>query len=111
MKNTVSFTLLVTLCACSQNAMLSNATPGYADGYRAGCKTATAEASNIDRTIVRDQKRYLNDSEYQKGWDTGERSCRVTNDQASPNRPGDVYDAGGVIGPGGQSDGETGAYP
>ena len=106
---TVCISLL--LASCSQNAMLSNATPAYGEGYRAGCKTATAEASNIDRIVVRDPKRYLNDSEYQKGWDTGERSCRVTYDQASPNRPGDVYDAGGVIGPGGQSDGETGAYP
>lgn len=111
MKQLYPLPTLFLLTACSQSAMLANATAGFRDGYHAGCETATAEASNITRTVVQDKKRYLNDAEYQKGWDNGEQSCKVTHDQANPNRPGEVYDAGGVIGPGGQSDGETGAYP
>lgn len=105
------FSVVGILSGCSQNSLLANASPGFADGYRAGCKTATLEASNTARGIIKDKKRYLNEPEYQKGWDSGERGCQASHDQPNSNMPSDVYDAGGVIGPGGQMDGESGVYP
>lgn len=106
-------TLMVSLllAACSQNALLQNASPGFAEGYRAGCQTATLEASQESQRTIKDKPRYLNDLEYQKGWEAGEKNCQLSHDQSNPNMSGDVYDAGGVIGPGGQQDGEVGAYP
>ena len=56
------------LISCSQEFVLSNSTPSFAEGYRAGCKSGSSVASNMTGEIIKDDKRYLNDAEYASGW-------------------------------------------
>ena len=37
---------LALITGCSQAFILSNATPSFADGYRAGCESGASEGSN-----------------------------------------------------------------
>ena len=104
-------TFLFLMTGCSQDFILSNATPAYADGYRAGCQTGTGEASNISRTVVRDDKRYQNEPDYQTGWDTAQRRCNSRSESTFSTGTTTVYVSGGVVGGGGHSDSGGGQYP
>ena len=105
--------MLIILAACSQESMLAYSTPGYAKGYHDGCQTGTAQASNISRTVVRDEKKYANDTEYRQGWDDGKGRCdsRFDTTVSTTNGNGSVYDSSGVVGGGGHSDYGGGQYP
>lgn len=111
MKRAPLITALLLIVGCSQDFILSNATPSYADGYRAGCQTGTGEASNISRTVVRDEKRYQNEPDYQNGWDTAKRRCNSRSESTFSTGTTTVYDSAGVIGGGGHSDSGGGQYP
>ena len=73
------------LGACSESFLLSNSSPAYADGYKAGCENGTSTASNLTGEFVRDEKRYLKDEEYANGWRAGNRVCGGVNYSGNPN--------------------------
>ncbi len=77
--------LLIAFSGCSQEFVLSNATPSFRDGYKDGCQTGTAKASNLTGTVVQDQKRYLEDTEYARGWRNGKRQCNYDDARKNPN--------------------------
>ena len=111
MKKVSLISALLLITGCSQDFILSNETPSYADGYRAGCQTGTGEASNISRTVVRDDKRYRNEPDYQNGWDTAQRRCNSRSESTFSTGTTTVYDSAGVVGGGGHSDSGGGQYP
>jgi len=111
MNKAAPITLLLLATGCSQDFILSNATPSYADGYRAGCQTGTGQASNISRTVVRDDKRYKYEPDYQDGWDTAQRRCNSRSESTFSTGTTTVYDSAGVVGGGGHSDSGGGSTP
>ena len=112
MQKILLITIPLLLTACSQEAMLAYSTPSYAKGYHEGCQTGTAEASNISRTVVRDEKLYANDREYRNGWDAAKARCDSRFETTFPTAGGtSVYDSSGVVGGGGHSDFAGGQYP
>ncbi len=49
---------------------LSQKSPAYQEGYKAGCKTAQGE-------YTKSSERFNNDSEYHEGWFAGRSSCQA----------------------------------
>lgn len=72
---------------CGEDFLRETSSPGFADGYRSGCDNGSSTASNKTGQFVRDDKRYLNDAEYARGWRAGNRECDGENFKANPNDP------------------------
>jgi hypothetical protein len=113
MRNVLMISILLFGAGCSQDMLLAHSTPAYAQGYREGCQTGTAAASNISGTVVRNEKRYKNEPDYQQGWDAGQNRCNARFDTTIPTGVGSsmVYDASGVVGGGGHDDFGGGQNP
>ena len=91
----VSLAALPFLTSCSEEFLRSNSSPAYADGYKAGCENGTSTASNKTGEFVRDEKRYLAEDEYARGWRAGDRSCNGVGFNANPNDPMQPIDIDG----------------
>ena len=89
---------LALITGCSQAFILSNATPSFADGYRAGCESGASEGSNMTGEIKKDDKRYLHDDEYASGWREGDRACHASGSKVNPNQPMEQIDIDGPRG-------------
>ncbi|NBS16270.1 MAG: hypothetical protein EBT06_00955 [Gammaproteobacteria bacterium] len=89
---------LLLISGCSQEFVLSNSTPSFAEGYRAGCKSGSSVASNMTGEIIKDDKRYLNDAEYATGWREGDRACHASGSKVNPNQPMEQIEIDGPLG-------------
>lgn len=83
----LTFGLCAFLNGCSEELLRSNSSPAYADGYRDGCSSGAARASNLNDAFVRDEQRYLNDPEYARAWRAGDRTCDGESFRTNPNDP------------------------
>ncbi len=90
-----SLGLLALLGGCSEEFLRSNSSPAFADGYKAGCENGTSTASNKTGEFVRDDRRYLADDEYARGWRSGNQSCNGVGFNANPNDPMQPIDIDG----------------
>lgn len=81
------FAIFPLAVGCSQDLLLANSTPAYAAGYKDGCASGTARASNQTGAFVRDEQRFLNDTDYGSGWRNGNRQCDGENFRTNPNDP------------------------
>ena len=50
------------LISCSQEFVLSNSTPSFAEGYRAGCKSGSSVASNMTGEIIKEERWHCNNN-------------------------------------------------
>lgn len=90
--------MIALLNGCSLDVLGTNSSPAYADGYRDGCANGSSIASNINGIVVRDEQRYLNDSEYARAWRAGNRKCNGDNFRSNPNDPMQPIDIDGIQG-------------
>jgi hypothetical protein len=86
-RHVLPFAILPLTVGCSQDLLLANSSPAFAAGYKDGCASGTARASNQTGAFVRDEQRFLNDAEYGSGWRSGNRECDGENFRTNPNDP------------------------
>lgn len=86
-RHVLIFAILPLAVGCSQDLLLANSSPSYAAGYKDGCASGTARASNKTGAFVRDEQRFLNDTDYGSGWRSGNRECDGENFRVNPNDP------------------------
>lgn len=75
------------LNGCSEELLRATSSPAYADGYRDGCSSGSARASNLNDALVRDEQRYLNEPDYARAWRAGNRECDGEGFRSNPNDP------------------------
>ncbi|MGI9508939.1 MAG: hypothetical protein ACR2QJ_06285 [Geminicoccaceae bacterium] len=71
---------LTTLVACvdQRKALIEKgATPAYADGYVAGCKSGKQAAGSPLAEASKDTSRYGANNDYARGWDDAFRICKA----------------------------------
>ncbi|AXM97814.1 hypothetical protein ACU5P1_03570 [Pseudomonas plecoglossicida] len=70
--------LLLAGCESTHEQMLSQGyPPSYADGFKDGCSSGHQAAESMAGDFRKDVSRYLQNRQYESGWDDGFRQCNA----------------------------------